>query len=68
MRKYICASTYARLPWRVWASDEDAGGIGINAFVTDGGYEVWRTDTGMSSGMMSGPLEVLEVALFFPCL
>jgi hypothetical protein len=52
----------------VWASDEDAGGIGINAFVTDGGYEVWRTDTGMSSGMMSGPLEVLEVALFFPCL
>jgi len=34
---------------------------GINAFVTDGGYEVWRTDTGMSSGMMSGPLEALEV-------
>lgn len=34
---------------------------GINAFVTDGGYEVWRTDTGMSSGMMSGPLEVLEI-------
>ena len=34
---------------------------GINAFVTDEGYEVWRTDTGMSSGMMSGPLEVLEV-------
>ena len=67
MRKYICASTYARLPWRVWASDEDAA-TGINAFVTDGGYEVWRTDTGMSSGMMSGPLEVLEVALFFPCL
>lgn len=34
---------------------------GINAFVTDGGFEVWRTDTGMSSGMMSGPLECLEV-------
>jgi len=34
---------------------------GINAFVTEDGYEVWRTDTGMSSGMMSGPLEVLEV-------
>jgi hypothetical protein len=52
---------------RVLSSDEDAG-IGINAFVTDGGYEVWRTDTGMSSGMMSGPLEVLEVTLLFPCL
>lgn len=34
---------------------------GINAFVTENGYEVWRTDTGMSSGMMSGPLEVLEI-------
>lgn len=34
---------------------------GINAFVTENGFEVWRTDTGMSSGMMSGPLEVLEV-------
>jgi hypothetical protein len=67
MCKYICASTYARVPVRVLSSDEDAG-IGINAFVTDGGYEVWRTDTGMSSGMMSGPLEVLEVTLLFPCL
>ena len=34
---------------------------GINAFVTENGFEVWRTDTGMSSGMMSGPLECLEV-------
>jgi hypothetical protein len=35
---------------------------GINAFVTEGGYEVWRTDTAMSSGMMSGPVEALEVS------
>jgi len=34
---------------------------GINAFVSEDNYEVWRTDTGMSSGMMSGPLECLEV-------
>ncbi|KAJ1477384.1 Metallo-dependent phosphatase-like protein, partial [Baffinella frigidus] len=34
---------------------------GINAFVTETGAEVWRCDTGMSSGMMSGPLECLEV-------
>jgi len=34
---------------------------GINAFVTEKGNEVWRCDTGMSSGMMSGPLEALEL-------
>uniref|UniRef100_A0A7S0HWG8 Calcineurin-like phosphoesterase domain-containing protein n=1 Tax=Hanusia phi TaxID=3032 RepID=A0A7S0HWG8_9CRYP len=34
---------------------------GINAFVTQNGYEVWRTDTGMSQGMMSGPIECLEI-------
>ena len=40
---------------------------GINAIVTEGGYEVWRADNAMSSGMMSsggmmcGPLEALEV-------
>eukprot|EP00293_Proteomonas_sulcata_P008995 CAMPEP_0184306470 /NCGR_PEP_ID=MMETSP1049-20130417/15461_1 /TAXON_ID=77928 /ORGANISM="Proteomonas sulcata, Strain CCMP704" /LENGTH=501 /DNA_ID=CAMNT_0026618741 /DNA_START=277 /DNA_END=1782 /DNA_ORIENTATION=+ len=34
---------------------------GINAVVSDNGYEVWRTDTGMSQGMMSGPLECLEI-------
>jgi hypothetical protein len=34
---------------------------GINCVTTDGGMEVWRCDTGMSSGMMSGPLEVLEI-------
>ena len=33
---------------------------GINC-ATLGGYEVWRTDTGMSSGMMCGPVECLEV-------
>lgn len=34
---------------------------GINAAVSPRGFEVWRTDTGMSQGMMSGPLEALEV-------
>jgi hypothetical protein len=36
---------------------------GINAIVTEGGYEVWRTDTAMSSGLgLCGPLEALEVS------
>jgi len=34
---------------------------GVNSAVTPRGFEVWRTDTGMSQGMMSGPLECLEV-------
>jgi hypothetical protein len=34
---------------------------GINSAVTEHGREVWRCDTGMSSGMMSGPQEVLEI-------
>jgi len=34
---------------------------GINSAVSPRGFEVWRTDTGMSQGMMAGPLEALEV-------
>eukprot|EP00281_Chroomonas_sp_CCMP1168_P035970 CAMPEP_0206242846 /NCGR_PEP_ID=MMETSP0047_2-20121206/17276_1 /ASSEMBLY_ACC=CAM_ASM_000192 /TAXON_ID=195065 /ORGANISM="Chroomonas mesostigmatica_cf, Strain CCMP1168" /LENGTH=531 /DNA_ID=CAMNT_0053667895 /DNA_START=77 /DNA_END=1672 /DNA_ORIENTATION=+ len=34
---------------------------GINSAVTEDGYEVWRCDTGMSRGMMSGPLECIEI-------
>jgi hypothetical protein len=34
---------------------------GINSFVTEQGYEVWRTDTGMSRWVKNGPLECLEI-------
>ncbi len=34
---------------------------GIDAAVTQRGYEVWQTDTCVSQGMMSSPLEALEV-------
>lgn len=34
---------------------------GINSFVTELGYEVWRTDTGMSRWVKNGPLECLEL-------
>jgi len=34
---------------------------GINCAYTEQGKEVWRCDTGMSKGMMKGPLECIEV-------
>lgn len=34
---------------------------GINAVFSKRGYEAWRCDTGMSSAMMGGPVEVLEI-------
>jgi hypothetical protein len=48
--------------------------FGIHAFVTEGEYDVWRTDTAMSSGMMSSdgilcvPLEALEVSSVRMCM
>lgn len=35
---------------------------GINCFITSAGYEVWRTDTGMSRWVRNGPLEFLEIS------
>jgi len=34
---------------------------GINCFCTANGYEVWRTDTGMSRWVKNGPVECLEI-------
>jgi len=34
---------------------------GINSFVSNLGYEVWRTDTGMSRWVKNGPIECLEI-------
>jgi len=34
---------------------------GVNCFTTELGYEVWRTDTGMSRWVKNGKLECLEI-------
>lgn len=34
---------------------------GINAFASENGYDVWRTDTGMSRWVKNGPAECLEI-------